>query len=54
MNRQIKDHEKRIKFLEDCLKDTVKINKELEKYLYLQQSLTGKMINQLEKLVKKK
>ena len=51
---QIKDHEKRIKFLEGKLKDTIKINKELEKCLYMQQGLNDKMIKHLGMLCKKK
>ena len=54
INKQIKDHESRIRFLEEILKDQMKANRMLEKALHTLHSLSGKMIKSIEKLEKKK
>ncbi len=53
INKQIKDHEKRIRFLEEVLKDQMKANRMLEKALHTLHSLSGKMIKSIEKLERK-
>ena len=53
INKQIKDHESRIRFLEEILKEQMKANRMLEKALHQLHSLSGKMIKNIEKLEKK-